>query len=98
MPISRQDAYLKELDWFAIDNAGELATFVGGCGEIPAIVLQQCTLTDSPMEHIDRLTAVMPEIGGHRVEGTDRAPARNEDCSAIEDCTYTTGNAGPTMA
>lgn len=69
MPISRQDVLLKEFDWFATDSAGELATCSSaGWGEIPAIVLQQCTLADSPMEHIDRLIAVMPEIGGHRVE------------------------------
>jgi hypothetical protein len=69
LPVSRQDALLKEFDWFAIDSAGELATCSSaGRGEIPAIVLQQCTLADSPMEYIDRL-AVMPEIGGHRAEG-----------------------------
>jgi hypothetical protein len=70
MPVSRQDVLLKEFDWFAIDSAGELATCSSaGWGEIPGIVLQQCAHADSPMEYIDRLIAVMPEIGGHRVEG-----------------------------
>jgi hypothetical protein len=70
MPISWREVQGKEFDWCAIDSAGELATCSSaGWGEIPAIVLQQCTLADSPIQHIDRLIAVMPEIGGHRAEG-----------------------------
>jgi hypothetical protein len=75
MPTSRQETLGKEFDWFAIDSAGELAACSSaGWGEIPAIVLQQCTLADSPIQHIDRLIAVMPEIGSHRAEG--RGPGK----------------------
>jgi hypothetical protein len=70
LPISRQETQGKEFDWFAIDRAGELATCSSaGWGEIPTFVLQQCTVADSPIMHIDRLIAIMPEIGGHIVEG-----------------------------
>src|SRR5262245_31399517 len=55
MPTSRQQTLGKEFDWFVIDSAGELgACSSAGWGEIPAIVLQQCTLADSPIQHIDR--------------------------------------------
>jgi hypothetical protein len=75
MPTSRQETLGKEFDWFAIDSAGELAACSSaGWGEIPAIVLQQCTLADSPIQHIDRLIALMPEIGSHRAEG--RGPGK----------------------
>ena len=71
MPISRQEILgIVEFDWFAIDSVGELTLCSSaGFGEIPEIVLQQCSLADSPIQHLDRLIALMPEIGSHRAEG-----------------------------
>jgi hypothetical protein len=56
MTISWREIQGKEFDWFAIDSAGELATCSSaGWGEMPTIVLRQCTLANSPIQHIDRL-------------------------------------------
>src|SRR5215470_15055078 len=71
MPISRQEILgIVEFDWFAIDTVGEVALCSSaGFGEIPEIVLQQCSLADSPIQHLDRLIALMPEIGSLRADG-----------------------------